>query len=126
MATSGDRNMAIDTPTIRGSLRERSRCLRPWGVWLGRRTRFSGQNERLPTREWEGVDVHLGYPLGVAPRECPNCGRTLKSSIEHLSLMPNKPAIAALRWDCESCGWSLTFDPRRGRDTDTGTGTDKP
>jgi rubredoxin len=56
-----------------------------------------------------------GYRWPVAGRECPECGRQLKYGVDHLRLMHDKPLIAVPRWDCERCGWSLTFDPQEQR-----------
>ena len=53
-------------------------------------------------------------------RRCLDCGQPVDLSIEHLKLFPDKPAIAALRWDCEARGWSLGFDPGRAVDTPMG------
>jgi len=44
-------------------------------------------------------------------RKCPDCGELLKVSVEHVTLVTDKPAIAAPRWDCANCGWSLAFNP---------------
>jgi rubredoxin len=56
----------------------------------------------------------LGTEGHMAHRECPECGEQLKVSVEHLSLMPDRPKIASPRWDCQACGWSLAFDPSSG------------
>jgi rubredoxin len=54
----------------------------------------------------------------MAHRECPECGEPLKVSIEHTSLLPDRPSIATPRWDCKTCGWSLTFEPSRDKPDD--------
>ena len=49
-----------------------------------------------------------GYRHRMAPRTCPDCGKTLTLTIDHVEWLPDEPTIATPRWDCESCGWSTT------------------
>jgi len=62
---------------------------------------------------------HESWASGRVPptmgRECPDCGAALTVSVEHVTVLTDKPPIAAPRWDCPNCGWSLVFSPGGSR-----------